>query len=110
MKWFYFHTYVRIPLFVLTIFASVLIDFSTNIDLINLIYAIYAIVVFVELHKRSIRGWQLNMVLLLIEAIIIAINISLFETSALIVFLLISSGLWAFPNYRYFKKRIDLFK
>ncbi len=110
MKWFYFHTYVRIPLGVLVIFANILSRNENNIDAINFIYALYALYVMYELHKRTLLGWKLNMFLLLMEATFIAVRLFSPEMPALIGSLLLAGGLWLFPNYLYFKKRIDIFK
>jgi len=109
MTWFIFYTYVRMPYGLL-----MLIGGAVNADVpiyqtVSLIYSLFIIAVFLGLAFRKIWGWYLNLVLLLSDAVFFSFQFFQGEASYLIILLLVFVGIWLFPNYLYFKKRMHWF-
>ena len=109
MTWYYFYTYIRLPLGILLGLATA---FQTKIIenvLLTVVLVIFQIIVIIGLSNFKIWGWNINLFLLIAECFIYSINRTQGELYRGIVLFVLMALLWFLPNFIYFKKRIQLF-
>ena len=74
MEWYYFYTYIRLPLGILvglgTAFQTKIIEYV----LLTIVFAIFQLVVIIGLSKFKLWGWNVNMFLLIAECFFYSIN------------------------------------
>jgi len=110
MSWYYFYTYVRLPLNILFSIGIILQSKVPSILVFSLIYDLFLIIVLIGLSKLKLWGWYLNVILLIIESFLLSLES--YEKSLLVgttIFIVIVFS-WFLPNFIYFKKRKSLFK
>ncbi|MCX7009262.1 MAG: hypothetical protein NTY53_18790 [Kiritimatiellaeota bacterium] len=122
MRWFFFYTYIRIPIgLLLTSFyvflgwfgmslARVKIDHSILVVLIVLELLMFGLLLalLIGLHKRKRWGWNLNWAVLVMEVLARALKY-ISSPGKFIAVLAVFTLIWFLPNAIYFWKRRFLF-
>ena len=109
MSWFYFYTYVRLPIAVIISLANLLNVASNLYTLISVLYIAVLILVIYGHTKRKLWGWNLNLTLLVFETLFYSLSYHKGDIIQTFILFIIFALLWFLPNYIYFKKRIHLF-
>lgn len=109
MAWYYFYTYIRLPLGILVGLGIALQTKIIEYVLITFVFAIFQLIVVVGLSRLKLWGWNLNMILLISECFFYSISRAEGDLYLGIVLFILMALLWFLPNFIYFKKRIKLF-
>ena len=113
VKWLWFYTYIRIPLGILSMLASMpesgnLYDPRGIERSIALSAIAFSVLLFIGLHKRKLWGWRLNWVSLGLEVFLVPLG----RTENIVTYVIFVAALicvWFVPNAIYFEKRRHLF-
>ena len=109
MSWYYFYTYIRLPLGILASLGTALQMEIIEYFFLTAFFAFYQLIVILGLSKFKLWGWTLNMFLLIAECFFYSINNAQTQLYQGIILFIVIALLWFLPNFIYFKKRIKLF-
>lgn len=113
MNWFRFYTYVRLPISLISsVYSLYIIGLESFYSIILMISIILYGTLIYYFFKKSIRGWDLNWIVLIFEILMYSYMRNaldpLNDTWLISIFVLMT--IWFTPNYFYFMKRRHLFK
>ncbi len=109
MAWYYFYADVRLPLG-LVVGLLMLIQVKSLALLLLIILIGLQIAVIIGLSKKTLWGWNANMLLLIAECICYSIIAAKGVMAKAVASAIVMALLWFVPNFIYFKKRIQLFR
>ncbi len=122
MRWFFFYTYIRIPLGLLLMAFHVFLSWygmslarvrtEHTMLVVMIVFEVFLFVLLlallIGLHKRKRWGWNLNWAVLVVEVLSRAL-LHISSPGKFIVVLAVFTLLWFLPNAIYFWKRRFLF-
>jgi len=112
IRWLKFWIYYRLTIWAILVmiqsFSWIFGEELILLGTINLIFAVFLLIISTGLHMRRLWAWKLNWIVLGWDAIIFPLNYyqTLISLSIALVAIVV---IWAWPNFVYFQKRRILF-
>ena len=106
LSWFNFYVYFRLPAGI--VLSFLLLFLGGPIAVLNLINIVIGGSLFWGLKERKLWAYEMNFVVLILEALAYSVGKSS-NAAVFVIFFIIFSLLWVLPNWIYFKKRKYLF-